>query len=79
MAEGSADIPVRVAVRARPLILREISEGCQQCLQFVPGEPQVILGRDKAFTYDYAFGPTDSQKKLYDEAVSGLVEGIFKG
>ncbi|KAJ8028309.1 Chromosome-associated kinesin KIF4 [Holothuria leucospilota] len=79
MAEGSADIPVRVAVRARPLILREISEGCQQCLQFVPGEPQVILGRDKAFTYDYAFGPTDSQEKLYDEAVSGLVGGIFKG
>lgn len=78
-AEGNTDLPVRVAVRCRPLVMKEISEGCQQCVEFVPGEPQVILGKDKAFTYDFAFGPLHSQQKLYDEVVMGLVDGIFKG
>lgn len=34
-------IPVKVALRCRPLVPKEISEGCQMCLSFVPGEPQV--------------------------------------
>lgn len=34
-------IPVRVALRCRPLVPKETSEGCQLCLSFVPGEPQV--------------------------------------
>lgn len=79
MAGENSDLPVRVAVRCRPLIMKEISEGCQQCIEFVPGEPQVILGKDKAFTYDFAFSPTDPQQKLFDDVVFGLVEGIFKG
>uniref|UniRef100_G1S420 Kinesin family member 4B n=1 Tax=Nomascus leucogenys TaxID=61853 RepID=G1S420_NOMLE len=36
-------IPVRVALRCRPLVPKEISEGCQMCLSFVPGEPQVVV------------------------------------
>ncbi|XP_071848027.1 chromosome-associated kinesin KIF4-like [Apostichopus japonicus] len=79
MAGENSDLPVRVAVRCRPLIMKEISEGCQQCIEFVPGEPQVILGKDKAFTYDFAFSPTDPQQKLFDDVVFGLVDGIFKG
>lgn len=34
-------IPVRVALRCRPLVPKEMDEGCQTCLSFVPGEPQV--------------------------------------
>lgn len=34
-------IPVRVALRCRPLVAKELNEGCQSCLTFVPGEPQV--------------------------------------
>ena len=72
-------IPVRVALRCRPLINREVEEGCQVCLQFVDDEPQVILGSDRAFTYDYVFGPDTSQKYVYETTVSRLVEGLFKG
>lgn len=36
-------IPVRVALRCRPLVPKEINEGCQSCLTFVPGEPQVCI------------------------------------
>ena len=72
-------IPVRVALRCRPLINREVEEGCQVCLNFVEGEPQVILGADRAFTYDYVFGPDTSQKYVYESTVFRLVEGLFKG
>lgn len=41
MKEEVKGIPVKVALRCRPLVPKEISEGCQMCLSFVPGEPQV--------------------------------------
>ncbi|XP_078326177.1 chromosome-associated kinesin KIF4-like isoform X2 [Crassostrea virginica] len=78
MSEGKV-IPVRVAVRARPLIPKEVNEGCQVCVSFTPGEPQIILGKDKAFTYDYVFNPTESQPYVYQESVFPLIKHIFKG
>lgn len=39
--EDEKVIPVRVALRCRPLVPKEINEGCQCCLTFVSGEPQV--------------------------------------
>ncbi|NXF80256.1 KIF4 protein, partial [Sclerurus mexicanus] len=72
-------IPVRVALRCRPLVPRESSEGCQGCLFFVPGEPQVVVGKDKSFTYDYVFDPSAEQEEVFNTAVSPLVRGIFKG
>lgn len=41
--EDAKVIPVRVALRSRPLVPKEINEGCQCCLTFVPGEPQVCI------------------------------------
>ncbi len=49
------------------------------CVKFIPNEPQVVLGKNKAFTYDYAFGPDTVQETVYTSAVAPLVEGIFKG
>ena len=72
-------IPVKVALRCRPLIAKEKIEGCQMCVQFIPDEPQIILGSDKAFTYDYVFAPETCQETVYEEAVASLVRGVFKG
>ncbi|XP_069130864.1 chromosome-associated kinesin KIF4A-like [Argopecten irradians] len=72
-------IPVRVAVRCRPLIQKEENEGCQVCVQFTKDEPQIILGKMKAFTYDYVFSPCNSQSEVYDMAVHPLLKQIFKG
>ncbi|XP_071502973.1 chromosome-associated kinesin KIF4A-like [Diadema antillarum] len=77
--EQGKDISVRVALRSRPLIPKEVSEGCQPCLSFTPGEPQVVLGKDKAFTYDYVFKPEDPQEMVYKRVVDNLVDGLFKG
>uniref|UniRef100_A0A4W5QL71 Kinesin family member 4 n=1 Tax=Hucho hucho TaxID=62062 RepID=A0A4W5QL71_9TELE len=76
---GKSSIPVRVALRCRPLVPKEINEGCQTCLTFVPGDPQVIVGIEKAFTYDYVFDPTTEQEEVFNSAVSPLLCGLFKG
>ncbi|NWW44046.1 KIF4 protein, partial [Pedionomus torquatus] len=77
--EDEKVIPVRVALRCRPLVPKETSEGCQMCLSFVPGEPQVVVGTDKSFTYDYVFDPSVEQEEVFNTAVAPLIRGIFKG
>uniref|UniRef100_A0A672IDH0 Kinesin family member 4 n=1 Tax=Salarias fasciatus TaxID=181472 RepID=A0A672IDH0_SALFA len=77
--EDTKVIPVRVALRCRPLVRKEINEGCQCCLTFVPGEQQVVVGTEKAFTYDYVFDPTAEQEEVFSTAVSPLLNGLFKG
>ena len=72
-------IPVRVALRIRPLSSKEVGEGCQQCIKTVSGEPQVVMGEGKAFTYDHVYGAESQQKDLYSQTVVPLLEGFFKG
>ncbi|XP_070275317.1 chromosome-associated kinesin KIF4A-like [Myotis yumanensis] len=79
MKEQVKVIPVRVALRCRPLVPKEISEGCQMCLSFIPGEPQVVVGNDKSFTYDFVFDPSTEQEEVFNTAVAPLIKGIFKG
>ncbi|XP_017396044.1 chromosome-associated kinesin KIF4B [Cebus imitator] len=79
MKEEVKGIPVRVALRCRPLVPKEISEGCQMCLSFVAGEPQVVVGTDKSFTYDFVFDPSTEQEELFNTAVAPLIKGVFKG
>ncbi|GFG32670.1 hypothetical protein Cfor_12769 [Coptotermes formosanus] len=71
---------VQVALRIRPLVESEISRGCQLSLDTVPNEPRVqVRGTDRAFTYNFVFGPEHSQLYIYDSAVKGLVARLFKG
>uniref|UniRef100_A0A670ZW79 Kinesin motor domain-containing protein n=1 Tax=Pseudonaja textilis TaxID=8673 RepID=A0A670ZW79_PSETE len=72
-------IPVKVALRCRPLVPKEMAEGCKSCLSFVPGEPQVILGNDKPFTYDYVFDPSAEQEEVFNTCIAPLIRGIFSG
>ena len=73
-------IPVRVAVRIRPLVQKEKDEGSQQFVNKVPNHPQVtIKGSNEAFTFDYVFGPDESQSQVYETAVTKIVGKIFKG
>jgi hypothetical protein len=47
--------------------------------RITPGEPQIIYGKDKAFTYDYVFGEESTQLEVFDNCVSPLLEYAFKG
>ncbi|XP_052125712.1 kinesin-like protein KIF21A isoform X2 [Frankliniella occidentalis] len=70
---------VRVAVRVRPQIAREVIDACRVCTSVTPGEPQVTLGSDKAFTYDYVFDIGQDQPSVYDTCVHDLVESSLDG
>ncbi|XP_068125552.1 kinesin-like protein KIF21B isoform X4 [Hyperolius riggenbachi] len=76
---SQGDCSVRVALRIRPQSSKEQAEGCHICTWVYPGEPQVLLGKDKAFTYDYVFDTDTEQVRVYDTCVHGLVEGCFQG
>jgi len=79
---GDKVIPVKVAVRIRPLNDKEANEGCQAVLEQVQGEPQVYIQNTdpvKSFTYDYAYGGSDSNEEVYEGAVKKIVKQLFTG
>ncbi|XP_036926382.1 kinesin-like protein KIF21B isoform X5 [Sturnira hondurensis] len=76
---GQGDCCVKVAVRIRPQLSKEKIEGCHICTSVTPGEPQVLLGKDKAFTYDFVFDLDTWQEHIYTTCVRRLVEGCFDG
>uniref|UniRef100_A0A8C4ZP63 Kinesin family member 21A n=1 Tax=Gadus morhua TaxID=8049 RepID=A0A8C4ZP63_GADMO len=63
----------------RPQLGREKIEGCHICTYVMPGEPQVILGKDKAFTYDHVFDMDSQQDAIYEACTEKLIEGCFEG
>lgn len=77
--ESGKVIPVRVAVRSRPLVSKEVIEGCQTCTRTIPGQQCIVLGGDKTFTYDYVFGEQSSQLEVYEACISELLPKVFEG
>ncbi|GAA6233315.1 kinesin-like protein KIF21A [Lates japonicus] len=79
MTSGPDESSVRVALRIRPQLAKEKIEGCHICTYVMPGEPQVVLGKDKAFTYDYVFDMDTQQEAIYTHCTERLIEGCFEG
>ncbi|XP_035244711.1 kinesin-like protein KIF21B isoform X2 [Anguilla anguilla] len=73
------DCCVKVSLRIRPQMAKEKIEGCHICTLVTPGEPQVLLGKDKAFTYDFVFDLEAQQEQIYSACVDRLIEGCFEG
>ena len=69
---------VQVCVRVRPLIGREKVDRCDECLSVIEEAGQIIMGKDRAYTYDYVFGKYSSQGDLW-RCVQPLIEGTFQG
>uniref|UniRef100_A0A8C9RJ59 Kinesin motor domain-containing protein n=1 Tax=Scleropages formosus TaxID=113540 RepID=A0A8C9RJ59_SCLFO len=70
---------VKVATRIRPLLPAEILQNQQVCVRVVPGAPQVLLARDRAFAFDFAFGPKAQQDEVYCTCVKPLVASLMDG
>ncbi|XP_037288222.2 kinesin-like protein 31E isoform X2 [Rhipicephalus microplus] len=73
------DTSVRVAVRVRPLIPREVIDMCHACTSVTPGEPQIWVGKEKAFTFDHVFDCPSEQETIYNNCVRQLIDGCFEG
>ncbi|KAI7861727.1 hypothetical protein BDF14DRAFT_1865224 [Spinellus fusiger] len=70
---------VRVGLRVRPLAQREQLTNCAECLSFIPNEPQILIGTDKSFTYDYVFDPNTPQSQVYKTAADPLLDKFVQG
>ncbi|PAV64803.1 hypothetical protein WR25_01035 [Diploscapter pachys] len=70
---------VQVALRIRPQIDRERAEGSRVCTSVTPGEPQISLGTDRAFTFDFVFDQPTPQRLVYENCAEKLVNGLFEG
>ncbi|KAJ3066663.1 hypothetical protein HK102_007585, partial [Quaeritorhiza haematococci] len=82
---------VKVALRVRPLTAKELLSEARECIAFVPGVPQVILGsignvmvngqpaQQRSFTFDYVFDTESNQHQVYDDCVSTLVDRFVEG
>lgn len=69
---------VRVAVRIRPLIGREKVERCDECVSVLEEENQIVMGKNRAFTYDYVFGKYAQQSDIW-RCVDPLIRATFEG
>ncbi|KAK2837177.1 hypothetical protein Q5P01_014389 [Channa striata] len=74
-----SEVCVRVAVRVRPLLPKEVLHSHQVCVRVVPGTAQAMLRSNRVFTFDYAFGPSASQDEVYESCVRPLVESLVGG
>ncbi|KAI9025980.1 hypothetical protein CLU79DRAFT_743991 [Phycomyces nitens] len=70
---------VRVALRVRPLTQKERLSNCSECLAFIPDEPQILIGTDKSFTYDYVFDSNINQTQVYSKAAAPLLHKFVDG
>lgn len=76
---GAEEAPVRVALRVRPLLPKELLHGHQSCLQVEPEHGRVTLGRDRHFGFHVVLGEDSGQEAVYQACVQPLLEAFFEG
>ncbi|XP_042682759.1 kinesin-like protein KIF27 isoform X3 [Centrocercus urophasianus] len=79
MEAGMEEIPVKVAVRIRPLLSKEVLHNHQVCVRLVPNTQQIIIGKDRAFTFDYVFGKNSTQGEVYTVCIKPLLLSLTEG
>lgn len=65
--------------QVRPLLPKEKVGGEDMCVRILPATNQLILGKDRAFTFDDVLSPKTSQEDVYKLCVENLVKSIFDG
>ncbi|XP_039714396.1 kinesin-like protein KIF7 isoform X6 [Pteropus medius] len=76
---GAEEAPVRVALRVRPLLPKELLHGHQSCLRVEPGQGRVTLGRDRRFSFPVVLDEDAGQEAVYQACVQPLLEAFFQG
>ena len=52
------------SLKARPLLPKERVAGETVCVRLLPGTNQIVLGRDRVFTFDQVFSAASTQVNL---------------
>lgn len=69
---------VKVAMRIRPFIGKEIRENAGTCVQTTPAENKLQVG-SKEFHFDAVFDTETNQEALFNMCAHNLVLGCFEG
>ncbi|KAL3842329.1 hypothetical protein ACJMK2_020357 [Sinanodonta woodiana] len=75
----SKEVNVRVAVRIRPLLPKEKLNGEEVCVRVVPNSNQLVMGKDRAFTFDNVLSSKTTQEEVFQLCVEPLVKSCFEG
>ena len=70
---------MRVAVRARPLVSKEMIESPNIIVKCYDQDNQLVIGKDRAFTFDKVFDIGTRQQDVFEICVKNLVLGCFQG
>ncbi|XP_008567271.1 PREDICTED: kinesin-like protein KIF27 isoform X3 [Galeopterus variegatus] len=73
------EIPIKVAVRIRPLLCKEVLHNHQVCVRVIPNTTQIIIGKDRVFTFDFVFGKNSTQDEVYNTCVKPLMLSLIEG
>uniref|UniRef100_A0A8B9TKI7 Kinesin motor domain-containing protein n=1 Tax=Anas platyrhynchos TaxID=8839 RepID=A0A8B9TKI7_ANAPL len=73
------EILVKVAVRVRPLLSKEVLHNHQVCVRLVPNTQQIIIGKDRVFTFDVVFGKNSTQEEVYPVCIKPLLVSLAEG
>ncbi|CAG8439661.1 5846_t:CDS:2 [Funneliformis caledonium] len=74
-----ATTSVRVALRVRPLNSKETLQNCSECLTIIPDAPQILIGTDRSFTFDYVFPSETEQEDVFQDCARPLLDKLVEG
>jgi hypothetical protein len=90
--EPNDSVSVKVAVRVRPLIGRELNEMAHGCVSVLVAQKTIIFGKSRndtyehspyttgtAFQFDYVYGNDSEQHQLFEESVVPLLDTCLEG
>ncbi|TPP66401.1 Kinesin protein [Fasciola gigantica] len=70
---------VNVAVRIRPQSSKEKLSMNQICTSVAQSAPQIILGKDSSFMFDYVFNTNSTQDQIFQALAKPLIDGCMNG
>lgn len=78
-ANNGSEENITVIVRVRPFSEVELEARCRVVTNRAPGEPQIILGQNKNFTFDQVYFMESEQDQIFHGAVQQLIDGSLEG
>ena len=70
---------VKVCVRSRDLLPREVAAGSSACVSVNVTEKEISVGSNRTWKFDEVFDGNATQETVYNTLVKELVHGCFRG
>lgn len=68
-----------MALRVRPLFEKENHDCNEASISYVQDQPQIYVGRDRSFTFDFVYPPKTTQNELYNSSIVPLLDRFTEG